>query len=254
MRAKLDATVASRQVPFELGYYLMEVSAGADGVYAGTTVVRAVHLCPDELVRIDRETLQIVARASFPASVVAIEWGQGAWASIGDGRVVRLDPVTLTLRASEQVLPHGQTLSRGGSSWLSIPAVGLGSVWVVAWTPSAGFELLRLDPSTLSVLSKTRLATPVGAGPPMVIADSDHVYLVWRGTLVRVGRNGELIGRPIPVRGLTEAQIYGSGLVGLTRGLQPSLVLLNRGGRIVARSDLPTAGVRLSVSGSDAWF
>src|SRR5438552_15735594 len=61
-----------RRVRFALAGYLMDVSAGADGVYAGTAVMRRFLNVPDVLVRIDARTLRIRARARFPASVAAL--------------------------------------------------------------------------------------------------------------------------------------------------------------------------------------
>jgi hypothetical protein len=62
MSVNQDGTVTSRQVPFDLGYYLMNVSAGPEGVYAGTAVVKRFTVLPDELVRIDPDSLVIEAR------------------------------------------------------------------------------------------------------------------------------------------------------------------------------------------------
>src|SRR5919201_1726899 len=51
---RVDPTgIASRRVAFKLPGYLGDVSAGPEGVYAGTSVIKRFTTAPDELVRID---------------------------------------------------------------------------------------------------------------------------------------------------------------------------------------------------------
>jgi len=251
MRVNPDETVARRRMPFDLSYYLMDLSTGPDGIYAGTAVIKRFTNVPDELVRIDAKTLTIQARASFPSRVAAVEQGRGMWASIGDGRVVRLDPRTLAIEASRRVLSAAAVRTRGLS--LSKPALGLGSLWVVAGD-ELDLELVRLAPTSLAVRSKTRIPTGGDLAQALrrVVADSRHVYVVG-SAIVAVDASGKLIGRPLLVPGLATAEIHGAGLVGITGG-KPSLVLLDARGRIRARTGLLDAGAGLAVSGEDAWF
>jgi hypothetical protein len=242
-----------KQLPFDEPAFLMNVSAGPDGVYAGTAVVKRFTNRPDELVRIDARTLTVRARATFPASVAAVEQDGRMWASIGDGRVARLDPRTLAIEASQRVLPAAATADE--SATLSKPAFGLGSVWVLAGN-ALHLELVRMDPTSLTVRSRTRVPTGGELSQALnhVAADSRHVYLVG-SALAAVGADGKLIGRPLVVPGLANAAIHGSGLVGITANTPtPALVLLGAGGRIRARTGLLDAGAGLAVSGQDAWF
>jgi len=250
MREGAGGTITSRRVPFALSYYLMDVSAGPEGVYAGTAVIKRFTNVPDVLVRIDPETLAVRARASFSSRVAAVEQGRSMWASIGDGRVVRLDPRTLAIEASRRLLSVAAVSMKGLS--LSKPAFGLGSLWVLAGD-ALDRELVRLDPVSLAVRSKTRLSVGVArAVGTRVIAGSGHVYLVG-AAVVGVDARGKLVGRPVAVPDLAIADIHGSGLVGLTAA-NPALVLLNSQGRIVARTSVRDDSLLLTVSGHNAWF
>src|SRR5438132_6033468 len=107
LRVDPRGAVSRTRVAFAHSGFLMNVSAGRDGVYAGTAVIKRFADVPDELVRIDAVTLRIRARAFFPAAVASAEDGRRMWASIGDGRVVRLDPRTLETEASRRIVPAG---------------------------------------------------------------------------------------------------------------------------------------------------
>jgi len=207
---------------------------------------------PDELIRVDPKTLAIRARASFPSSVAAVERGRDVWASIGDGRVVRLDARTLAPDASRRVTAADLTAT--GARFLSKPALGLGSLWVLAGDAS-DLELVRMNPMSLAVRSRTRVPARGDLYQALnrVVADSGRVYLVGRA-IVAVRANGKLIRRPVPVPGLATAELHGTGLVGLVGDKKPSLVLLDAQGRILARTRLLDAGARLAVDGEDAWF
>jgi len=253
MRVDHTGAATRNRVSFDLpgGGYLADVSAGPDGIYAGTAVIRRFTQAPDKLVRIDPRTLTIRARASFPASVATVEQGSRMWAAIGDGRVVRLDPSTLAIEASRRVLSAAATAS--GAAVLSKPAFGLGSVWVLAGNVT-NLELVRMEPTSLAVRSRTRVPTGGDLAQALnhVAADASHVYLVG-GALAAVGADGKLLGRPVLVGGLANAAIHGTGLIGLTAEA-PALVLLDPDGRIRARTTFADAGADLAVSGQDAWF
>jgi len=249
MRVAPGGAVTRRRVPYALPSYLADVSAGRDGVYAGTAVIRRFTNVPDVLVRIDPRTLAIRARASFPARVAAVEQGRSMWASIGDGRVVRLDPRTLAIEASRRLLPASAVSARGLG--LSRPAAGLGSLWLLAGD-RLDLQLVRLDPLSLAVRSRTRLPLGVERAVGRVVAGDGRVYLVGEA-IVRVDGRGSLVGRPVAVPGLATAVVRGTGWVGLTC-CGPALVQLDERGRVVARTDLRDGSGLLAVSDDDAWF
>ena len=251
LRVDGSGDVRRARVAFRQPAFLQDLSAGPDGVYAGTSVVRRFSKRPDELVRLDGQTLTVRARAKFRSSIATVASGQSLWASFGDGRVVRLDPRTLAVEASRRILPVSRTAT--GAATLSRPAVGLGSVWVLAGD-ALHLALVRLDPATLAVRSRTRVPTGGRLAQALnhVTADSGHVYLVG-DALAAVGANGKLTERPVLVPGLATAVVHGTRLVGLTAET-PALVLLAPNGRVLARTGVRDAGADLAVSGRDAWF
>ena len=119
-----SGALASKRLPFALTYYLSDLSSGPDGVYAGTAVIRRFTESPARLLRIDPHSLAIVAQASFPGSVATLAEGSLLWAALGDGRLVRLNPQTLAIEASRQLLPADEMSTK----ILSKPALGLGSL------------------------------------------------------------------------------------------------------------------------------
>ncbi len=241
-----DGSVSSRQVPLR---FLEDVATGPDGVYTGTAVEHRLVNAPDVLARVDPATLSVRAKAFFPHRVIPSASGDGLWASIADGRVIRLDPRTLRVLASRQVIRFD--LTDPSSGYVSKPVLGLGSLWVVAGD-KLGEELVRLDPATLVVHSRTRLSP--GSGVDRVIADGRHVYLEGNG-LIRARANGSLGGRVPHTGTLATAELLGDTIVGVTNPVRSTeLVLLDDTGRIHARAPLRDAGEMLAVSGSNAWI
>jgi hypothetical protein len=155
----------------------------------------------------------------------------------------------LLLLRAQRVLSNA-VVSAGGT--LSAPAVGAGSLWVLAGS-APRLELVRIEPSTLAIRSRTPLAAH-GIHPGTVhdvVARGSNVYLVG-SVVVRVRANGGL-GRPSAVTGLEAAQVGGSTVVGLL-GAPPALVRLDSRGRIVRRTALRDSSGMLAVGGRDAWF
>ena len=250
VRVRADGVIARRGLAIDQPGFLDNLSPGVDGFYAGTAVIKRLSKRRDELIRIDQRTLRLRARATFPASVRTVGAGNRLWATIGDGRVARLDPRTLAVKASRRVLSARAAAS--GAATVSKPAYGLGGVWVLAGN-ARKLELVRLDPATLAVRSRARVPSGGRLAQALhdVSADSRHVYLVG-GAIARVDRRGRL-GRPLLVPGLETAVVYGGGLVGLTA--EPAaIVRLDAAGRVVARTPVRDAGAALAVSGDDAWF
>jgi hypothetical protein len=250
VRWRSAGDVTRRRMTFPLSYYLSDMSAGPYGVYAGTAVFRRFTNAPDRLLRIDPKSLTVRARAYFRGRVTTVEQGRRMWATIGDGRVVRLDPRTLRVLASHRLVPVARTVPGRGDVALSNPADGLGSLWVLAGNKHR-LELVRLNPASLALLSRTRI--PKRSNDVFhILGDADHVYLLG-DSIVRVDRRGRLIGRPTPAFQISfAAQTYGNGLVAVV-GVPPELVVLDARGRTLARTDLGNAGGPLVVSSDDAW-
>ncbi|MGH8960800.1 MAG: hypothetical protein ACRDWT_06265 [Jatrophihabitantaceae bacterium] len=243
--------VSSAPLPFPLAGFLADIAVGPEGFYLGTSVIRRFTRTPDVLVRLDPSTLKQTARASFAANVHAYTQGRQLWASLGDGRVVRLDPHTLAIKASAQILPRSAALR--GEGLVSAPALGLGSLWALAGD-ERDLQLVRMDPSTLAVRSKTAVPTRGNYYQSLnsVTADANHVFLTGRG-LARVDVDGQLTGPPMVDSGLAAAAQHGSGLLALTDP-PTTLELLNGDGHVQARSPLIDAGGSLAVSGDTAWL
>jgi hypothetical protein len=131
---------------------------------------------------------------------------------------------------------------------LSKPAFGLGSLWANAGGGSHT-ELVRMDPMTLVVRSRTRLA--LGAPLTEVVADRTHVYLARRG-IASVDTQGRLVHVAADAN-LDAAAVYKDGLVGLNDAAS-AIELLNAEGRVTARTPLRDLSGELAVSGDNAWF
>lgn len=236
---------------------ILGVSLGPDGLYVGTAVLhRFFPHVPDELLRIDPTTLAIVAKARFPARVAAVEKGQELWASIGDGRVLRLNPRTLAIRASRRLVPEPSPAT-AALLYMSAPALGAGSLWVLVGDGRGHLELVRLDPKSLAVRSRTPVYGHGSAIPRQsiqaVAAASNGAYL-WGDEIVPVDVGGIIDDRPIREPDLESVAVDGSTLVALVGGPPGALVELDRQGRVLARSVLRDGAGQLAVSGRDAWF
>ena len=250
LRVAPGGAVVRKTARLERAAFLADLSVGPHGLYAGTAVVKRFANVSDELVRLDPRTLTVRARMFLPSRVTTVEQGARMWASLGDGHVLRVDPRTLATLGSRRLLSSPAVLQ--GAS-LSKPAFGLGSLWVLAGD-ARRLELVRMDPSTLTVLSKTGVPTRgrLAQGLDTLTADSQHVYAVG-SAVAAVAADGKVAARPAVPPGLATAAADGEGLVGLTNA-PAALVLLTRQGRIRARTRVHDAGAQIVVDGRDAWF
>ena len=246
-----DGVVNGKRLSFPRAAFLSDVAVGPRGVYLGTSVIKRFTNTPDVLARLDPTTLMVAAETSFPARVQALAQGRYVWASIGDGRVVRLDPCTLAIQRSVRVLPERSTVRGAGS--VSAPALGLGSLWVLAGDEH-DLDLIRMNPRTLAVRSKTHVRTGGESAQSLntIAADENHVYLTGGG-FVRVDADGTLDGPPTMQARLAAVAIHRAGLVAVTDP-PTSLVLLAGDGRVEARTPLADAGGFLAVGGDTAWL
>jgi hypothetical protein len=131
---------------------------------------------------------------------------------------------------------------------LSKPALGLGSLWVIAGGGKQT-ELVRMDPTTLAVRSRTRI--PLGKPITHVIGDPRHAYLVDPG-IVSVDAHGTL-GHLNPNTELDAAAVFGNSLVGLNDA-KLALELLDARGHVIASTSLRDLGGEIAISGANAWF
>jgi hypothetical protein len=247
---------------------VMHVAAGPDGLYVGTEVLRRfTPRVPDELLRIDPTTLAIVARARFAAGVSACEQERRLWAAIGDGRVVRLDPLTLKVLASRRVVPKPTPLTAPMVS-VSTPAVGAGDLWVLASDEQQRLELIRMDPGSLAVRSRTLVSSKHGPLPwqaiQAVAAGAGGVFL-WGSRIVPVTPSGVLArpigsaGLPLESRSTTQPELEslateGATLVALFGGPTSALVELDARGHLLAETVLGGSAGELATSGRNAWL
>jgi hypothetical protein len=243
--------VTRTRIAFPLSSFLSSVSAGPDGLYVGSAVIRRFEDVPDRLLRIDPRTLRVVAHASFGARISTVEQARSMWAALGDGRIVRLDPRTLKVLRAQQVLTATEAAAAGGG--LSAPAVGAGSLWVLAGG-GPKLELVRLDPATLAIRSRTPLAAQgvLPGSVHAVVAHGKSVYLVG-SEVVGIRADGAVTWTSTAAPELDAAEVDGSTLVGLA-GARPALVRLDVHGHVARRTSLRDVSAQLAVSGRDAWF
>jgi hypothetical protein len=126
--------------------------------YLGTSVIRRFTDAADELLRIDSSTLTVAARTTLAGNVVGlVADAQDVWVALPD-RVLRLDRVSLAVRAS-RVIP-GAVAPPGDSS--SVSSIALGPAELLVTVGGAGATTLyRFDRTTLSLRGKTDL--PLGS-------------------------------------------------------------------------------------------
>jgi hypothetical protein len=237
---------AARKLRFPLTPYIWSVVAGPDGLYVGTCVIRRFVSARDQLLRIDPMTLKVRARAFFPGMVTLVARGSRLWATIGTGDVVRLNPQTLAVEARKHVV--GRLPNSGEEAPLYSPALGLGSLWVLAGDRTT-MALVRLDPTSLAIRSRTRLRRDLAGTISQVVAGPRGAFLV--GYAVAAVDPRGRVGRTIPEPELGAAAVYGSGLVGVTPA---GVELLDARGRVRATTHLLDAGNPLALVGRELWL
>jgi dipeptidyl aminopeptidase/acylaminoacyl peptidase len=251
-----DGSRTTSVAPFDLIDYLFTIAVSPDGyVYVGTSVIKRFTEAKDELIRVDPDSGRVEAKATFDGRVAPLAHGASLWASIGDGRVVRLDRATLGEVASRRLVPLGRALSN--SAVLSRPEYALGRVWVLV-EDGLALDLVSLDPQSLDVLSRTPVPREgdLFQALSQVVGDDSHLYLVG-GAIQPVGPNGGLLGAPVLVPGMSGATVFGDGLVGFVSQESTDtklLVELSSDGTILAGLDVPEGGSDIHVEGPDAWF
>jgi hypothetical protein len=165
-------------------------------------------------------------------------------------RVLRLDPVSLAVRASH--VNPGVIPPPGGSSSVSSRALGPGGLWATVGDAGSA-TLYRFDPASLAVLGRTALPDPgqvIG-----VVADSESVWLTGMDWVRRVDPSGQMAD-PTPTPGLQAAAAQGGGLAALVQeGSGPeAFVQVDAQGNVVGRSAVGDAGGRLALDGRDVWL
>jgi hypothetical protein len=229
-----DGSITRRNLYLPGASGFLEIAATPDAVYVGGF---------DRLVRLDPTTL--VQKVSVPMGTVnrITATGAGLWVAL-DERVLRLDPTTLQTLASVRLL-H---LPPSSNSGIKSPALGAGGLWVVTSADS----LVRLDPLTLRVLSRT--AVPFS---DEVVANDRSVWLLdgASSSVQQVDPSGQLRGSPIHLDGLANGQAWEGGLVVLQQlGSSFDLVLIDPDGSVVGRTTVGDVGAWFTVDGRDAWL
>lgn len=252
-RVSASGSVTKEPGGIKLSKFLSSIAIGREGLYVATSLPARFFDQPDEVVRINPGTLHIVKRAFFSGPLALAADGRWLLASTGDGRVLRLDPRTLRLQASKLVLTNGG--KPPDYATLSRPAVGLGSVWVVALHDRSQRELVRMDPSTLAIRSRTQIPTSGRLSEALrsVVGSTSHVYLVGDG-VAEVNEGGHFVRSAVSVPGLEAAAIYGNHLIGVIEAQSASLVSISAAGQILARTSTHHAGAPIIVGGHEVWL
>ena len=193
-----------------LGTDLSQLVVEGSSLYAGTSVIKRFTSATDEVLRIDASTLVVTARTTLPDGVVGglVPDPQNIWLVMAD-RVLRLDPVSLAVKAS-YVMSRAVPPPGGSSSFTSL-ALGPGGCGAT-FGDAGSMTLYRLDSKSLTVLSRTALPDPGQVSA--VVADPESVWLTGADWVQRVDPTGQLAART-PTPGLQAAAAQGRGLVAL---------------------------------------
>lgn len=250
LRIDPDGTITRREVADPLASYFSQFINQGQSLYVGTSVIKRFTSASDELLRLNASTLTVTARATLRGGVIGLASDpQGVWVALAD-RVLRLDPVSLAVRAF-YVIP-GATPPPVGSSSISSLALGPGGLWAT-FGDAPHTTLYRFDSASLAVLGRVRV--PESGQGIRVVAGSESVWLTGEDFVRRVDPSGHL-ANPTVVRGLQVAATQGRGLVALlsSGGVQEALLQFDAQGDVVARSEVGDAGGRLGVDGRDVWL
>ncbi len=250
LRIDPDGTITRRTLADPLASYFSHAAAAGRSLYIGTSVIARFTSASDELLRVDASTLTMTARIGLPGAVVALAAdSEDVWVGLAD-RILRLDPVSLAVRASFAI--PGITPPPLGSSSLNALARGPGGLWATVRSalPAA---LYRFDPLSLAVLSRTDV--PASGQAIQAVAGPESVWLTGQDFVRRVDASGHL-SEAVPDPGLQAAAAQGRGLLALVDSSSASemLVHVSEDGAVVASTAVGDAGAHVVVDGPDVWL
>ncbi len=249
VRIDPDGTITRRPLSDPLASYYAVLDAQGSSLYLGTRVIERFSDAPDELLRIDPATLEVVGRTTIPGNVMSlVADGTDLWVGLPD-RVLRLDPVSLDVRASRRI-PDADPPPAGDVA-LSSLAPGPGGLLATAGGGSSQ-TLYRFEPVTLAVLGHTDVPNPQAGAS--VVADGESAWLAGEGWVQPVGPSGQL-GARTSMPGLQGVAAQGSGLLLLVdRGSAGSdLLQLDAAGAVVGSSPVGDTGARIALDGRNVW-
>ena len=196
----------------------------------------------DSLQRIDPETNELVSTIRLRALPSAIAVGEGAvWVANEEDRTVsRVDPKTDSV---------SRTSSAGGNP--GHVAVGEGAVWV---TNTGDWTLMRLDPRTMKIV---HAFLPTGEGSfcgPAAVGEG-AVWVVAGETLIRVGRDDNLIARVDGIPQCSNQVAVGEGAVWVTDSTTSSVSRVDPAElKVIATIPLPSVGNDIAVNQQGVWI
>jgi len=253
-RVDPDGRVDRADLKDPLGGYYFAAREQSGWLYVATSVIQRITHTPNELVRIHASSLSVVDRTTLPDGVVSMASDpHDIWVALVDGRILRIDPASLSVLASCAV--PGATPPPAGSSSFGSLALGPGGLWAT-FGSARRTMLYRLDPRSLAVLS--RRTVPESGQGILVMADSQAVWLTGTNFARRVDAYGNL-SDPLRIPELDAAAAVGHGLLVLS--IPPSstsaleqLTLYDEQGRMLGRSNVGDAGGQLAIDGADVWL
>jgi serine/threonine protein kinase/sugar lactone lactonase YvrE len=196
----------------------------------------------ESLQRIDPITNRLAATIKLSARPSAIAVGEGAvWtANAGDRTVSRIDPKTDMVSV---------TSAAGGDP--TYVAAGDGAVWV---SNTGDRTLMQLDPRTLKIVHSflpggdDSYCGPAAVGP-------GAVWVVASQTLIRVGRDDNLIARVDGIPRCADSVAVGQGAVWVTASASPTLARVDPVQRkVVATIPLAFLPKDLAVDRNGVWL
>jgi hypothetical protein len=231
----------------DVGYFYAYLAAGPAGLYASTSVIRRFTSIPDEVIRIDRVTLKVVARRTLTARGQVVVLDDRVYL-LGDSDVQRLDPITLwTVARFVRAHPYDPQVSPGSFWSLTL---GAGKLWA-AYGDAPHSDVTQLDPRSLTATPGTWPVLP-GQGDSLV-GTRTGAWLVAQRSVTRLLAGGKL-SRPVALTDMSvDAIADGEGVLVLTEADHP-LTLVRADG---SSETLPLRNAecrQLSADGQAAWM
>jgi hypothetical protein len=197
----------------DIADYYLYLAAGPDGVYASTAVIRRFTSIPDEVVRVDPQSLRVVSRRTLSSRGQVVVAGNGVYL-LGERVLQRLDPRTLTTVASYS---HPIPNDPNPRYFWSI-ALADGRLWA-SFGNAPHSDITQLNPTTL-IPAPERWPVPARQGMQLV-GTPTGVWLAGQDAVERLLPGGK-VSAPTPLHNISvNAVADGDGLLVLTAGDHP---------------------------------